>query len=151
MVFFFDYRTYKINNFLHQLQYLRQYYFKISAYIRILKKNAFPQSAKKIHAMTPTHKNVDAYIKSFDGRTQKILEQVRQAIQAAVPEAAESISYAVFCLKKNPRPKPLKAVPVPYGRITDAIQRRIGPAGRRPQPQIELHVAPAETPLEHPR
>ncbi|PGH39532.1 MAG: hypothetical protein CRN43_08440, partial [Candidatus Nephrothrix sp. EaCA] len=54
--------------------------------------------------MTPTHKNVDAYIKSFDGRTQKILEQVRQTIQAAVPEAAESISYAMPAYKLNGKP-----------------------------------------------
>ena len=54
--------------------------------------------------MTPTHENVEAYIKSFDGRTQKILEQVRQTIQAAVPEAAESISYAMPAYKLNGKP-----------------------------------------------
>jgi uncharacterized protein YdhG (YjbR/CyaY superfamily) len=46
---------------------------------------------------------IDAYIAGFPPPTQKLLEQVRSAIQKAAPEAEEKISYAMpaFYLKGN--------------------------------------------------
>jgi uncharacterized protein YdhG (YjbR/CyaY superfamily) len=39
--------------------------------------------------------NIDEYIKTFPTDIQAILEKVRQAIQKAAPEAAETISYGI--------------------------------------------------------
>jgi len=38
---------------------------------------------------------IDEYISTFPGEIQDALEKVRQAIQKAAPEAAETISYAI--------------------------------------------------------
>lgn len=38
---------------------------------------------------------IDTYIATFPKSTQKILEQIRTAIQNAVPEATEAIKYAI--------------------------------------------------------
>lgn len=39
--------------------------------------------------------SIDAYIAGFPSETQKILQKVRETIQAAAPEARETISYAI--------------------------------------------------------
>jgi len=44
-------------------------------------------------------KTVDEYISTFPPDTQAVLQQVRQAIKAAVPEAEEVISYQIPALK----------------------------------------------------
>ncbi|MCE9539686.1 MAG: DUF1801 domain-containing protein [Bacteroidetes bacterium] len=48
-------------------------------------------------------KNIDEYIAGFPKDIQKILEQVRSTIKKAVPEAEETISYAIptFTLNGN--------------------------------------------------
>ncbi|MES2138613.1 MAG: DUF1801 domain-containing protein [Bacteroidota bacterium] len=48
-------------------------------------------------------KNIDEYIAGFPKEVQKILEQVRSTIKKAVPEAEETISYAIptFTLNGN--------------------------------------------------
>ena len=38
---------------------------------------------------------IDAYIRAFPAATQALLEQVRQAIRTAAPEATETISYGI--------------------------------------------------------
>lgn len=45
--------------------------------------------------MNAKPENIDAYIASFPPITQKILQQVRETIQKAAPEAKEKISYAM--------------------------------------------------------
>lgn len=47
--------------------------------------------------------SIDAYIKKFPPKTQKVLKQLRQTIKAAAPEAAETINYAIptFTLSGN--------------------------------------------------
>lgn len=42
-----------------------------------------------------TYKNVDEYISNFPEGVQEILQKVRATIQAAIPEAEESISYGI--------------------------------------------------------
>jgi uncharacterized protein YdhG (YjbR/CyaY superfamily) len=44
-------------------------------------------------------KNADEYIATFPKDVQRILEQIRQTIQAAVPEAEEVISYQLPAFK----------------------------------------------------
>jgi len=39
--------------------------------------------------------DVDSYISSFPGETQKLLERIRQTINKAAPEAKESINYGI--------------------------------------------------------
>ncbi|RZL42442.1 MAG: DUF1801 domain-containing protein [Pedobacter sp.] len=51
-----------------------------------------------------TFKNVDEYIASFPPETQTILEQIREIIKKAAPEAEESISYAMPAYKLNGKP-----------------------------------------------
>ena len=48
-------------------------------------------------------KDIDDYISSFPENTQKLLEQVRETIRKAAPEAIEKISYAMptFYLNGN--------------------------------------------------
>ncbi len=48
--------------------------------------------------------SVDAYIKSFDKELQEVLQQVREVIQAAAPDAAEEISYAMPAYKIGGKP-----------------------------------------------
>jgi uncharacterized protein YdhG (YjbR/CyaY superfamily) len=58
----------------------------------------------KIKAMpTSKPKNIDEYIAAFPSETQEILEQVRQTIKKAAPNAKEKISYAIptFTLNGN--------------------------------------------------
>jgi uncharacterized protein YdhG (YjbR/CyaY superfamily) len=45
--------------------------------------------------------NVDEYIASFSGNTQRMLEEIRSTIQKAAPEATELISYAMPTYKLN--------------------------------------------------
>ncbi len=49
------------------------------------------------------YSNIDDYIGEFSLETQAILQQIRQAIKQAAPEAQETISYGVptFTLGKN--------------------------------------------------
>lgn len=49
----------------------------------------------------PTARNVDEYISWFPEKTQKRLEEVRMKIQKLVPEAEETISYAIPAFKLN--------------------------------------------------
>ena len=42
---------------------------------------------------------IDEYIASFPSQTKEYLNQIREAIQIAVPEAEESISYAMPAFK----------------------------------------------------
>jgi uncharacterized protein YdhG (YjbR/CyaY superfamily) len=44
---------------------------------------------------TPKPKDIDEYIAGFPKETQKILKQIRATIKEAVPQAEESISYAI--------------------------------------------------------
>ena len=52
-------------------------------------------------------KTVDQYIAQFPPETQKLLQQVREAILATAPDAVESISYAMPAYK-------LKGWPLAY-------------------------------------
>ncbi len=45
--------------------------------------------------------DIDAYIVTFPKHVQKILEQVRQIIKKAAPQAEETISYAMPAFKLN--------------------------------------------------
>lgn len=45
--------------------------------------------------MEVTYKNIDDYIASFDTETQEILQQIRQVVHEAAPEAVEDIRYAM--------------------------------------------------------
>lgn len=47
---------------------------------------------------------IDKYISQFPKDTQQVLQQVRKAIQQAVPEAEESISYGMPGYKFNGKP-----------------------------------------------
>jgi uncharacterized protein YdhG (YjbR/CyaY superfamily) len=49
----------------------------------------------------PAFTTIDEYIATFPAETQKILQELRQSIHAAAPEAIEKISYAMpaFALK----------------------------------------------------
>lgn len=46
-------------------------------------------------------KSIDEYIATFPADVQKILEQYRQIIHKAVPEAEEAISYQIPCFQQN--------------------------------------------------
>lgn len=52
---------------------------------------------------TPTPINIDAYIAGFPKDIQVILEQIRETIKQAAPEATEAIKYAIptFMFKGN--------------------------------------------------
>lgn len=45
--------------------------------------------------------DTDTYISTFPKQTQKLLQQVRQAIKEAAPEAIELISYGMPAYKQN--------------------------------------------------
>ncbi|MGM9479101.1 iron chaperone [Pedobacter sp. GSP4] len=49
----------------------------------------------------PKAQNIDEYIADFPVATQKILQQVRETIHLAVPEAKEVISYGMPAFKQN--------------------------------------------------
>lgn len=49
----------------------------------------------------PKHENIAGYIASFPKDTQKTLKEIRAAIKKVVPEAEETISYAIPCFKLN--------------------------------------------------
>ncbi|MCC9073383.1 DUF1801 domain-containing protein [Flavobacterium sp. F-65] len=53
--------------------------------------------------ITPKSKTIDEYIAGFPSETQQILEQVRQTIKKAAPDAEEKISYVIptFTLNGN--------------------------------------------------
>jgi len=42
---------------------------------------------------------VDAYIKTFDGETQAILQKIRKIVKTAAPEAEEKNSYGMPAFK----------------------------------------------------
>jgi uncharacterized protein YdhG (YjbR/CyaY superfamily) len=44
---------------------------------------------------------IDEYISTFPGKIQAVLEKVRQAIQKAAPEAAETMSYGIPTFNLN--------------------------------------------------
>lgn len=46
-------------------------------------------------------KNIDEYIAGFPTETQKVMQLVRSAIKKVVPEAEETISYAMPTFKLN--------------------------------------------------
>lgn len=46
-------------------------------------------------------KSIDEYIATFPAETQRILEQYRQIIHEAVPEAQEVINYQIPCFNLN--------------------------------------------------
>ena len=49
----------------------------------------------------PVFTSIDEYIATFPEETQKALEEVRAAIQAAAPEAREKISYQIGAFELN--------------------------------------------------
>lgn len=49
-------------------------------------------------------KNIDEYIAGFPSETRAILEQVRDTIKQAAPQAEETISYAIPTFKLNEKP-----------------------------------------------
>lgn len=49
-------------------------------------------------------KSVDDYIAQFPPETQKLLQQVREAVLETAPHAVESISYAMPAYKLNGKP-----------------------------------------------
>jgi uncharacterized protein YdhG (YjbR/CyaY superfamily) len=49
----------------------------------------------------PKPENIDQYIADFPIETQKLLQQIREAIHKAVPEAKEVISYGMPAFKQN--------------------------------------------------
>jgi uncharacterized protein YdhG (YjbR/CyaY superfamily) len=53
----------------------------------------------KTHLMQQTPASVDAYLQSFPEEIQTILQQIRDTIKAAAPEAVESIAYAMPAYK----------------------------------------------------
>ena len=50
---------------------------------------------------TKTFESIDEYIASFPTTIQKILQQLRQVIRDAAPEAKEAISYQIPTFKLN--------------------------------------------------
>lgn len=57
----------------------------------------------KSHIAKNDTKTVDAYIGGFPPRTQKMLKQLRDIIQATAPQAKESISYGMPYYSYNGR------------------------------------------------
>ncbi len=49
----------------------------------------------------PKPENIDQYIANFPVETQKLLQQIRETIHQAVPEAKEVISYGMPAFKRN--------------------------------------------------
>lgn len=49
----------------------------------------------------PKPENIDQYIANFPIETQKLLQQIRETIHKAVPEAKEIISYSMPAFKQN--------------------------------------------------
>ena len=45
------------------------------------------------------YKTIDEYIKTFPKETQKLLEQMRQTIKRAAPEATEAMAYGIPTFK----------------------------------------------------
>lgn len=48
-----------------------------------------------------TAKDIDSFIADFPKETQKLLQQVRETIQKAAPEAQETINYGIPTFKLN--------------------------------------------------
>ena len=51
--------------------------------------------------MKTQYKTIDEYIKTYPTNIQSILEQMRQTIRKAAPEASEAISYQMPAFKLN--------------------------------------------------
>ena len=51
--------------------------------------------------MAPQFETIDEYIKTFPKDVQQILENIRQTIRKAAPEAVEAISYQMPTFKLN--------------------------------------------------
>ena len=51
--------------------------------------------------MKTQFKTIDEYIESFPADTRRTLEQIRQAVREAAPQAAEAISYRMPAFKLN--------------------------------------------------
>ncbi len=49
----------------------------------------------------PKPENIDQYIANFPAATQKLLQQVRETIHLAVPDAKEVISYGMSAFKQK--------------------------------------------------
>lgn len=52
-------------------------------------------------ADTAAYPTIDAYIQSFPVETRAVLEQVRQAIHHAAPDAVEAMSYGIPTFDRN--------------------------------------------------
>jgi uncharacterized protein YdhG (YjbR/CyaY superfamily) len=76
---------------------------------------------------------VDAYIRSFPDDTRAILEQVRQAIKRAAPDAVEIISYGIPAFDRNGKhlvffagwKRHISLYPIPAG--DSALQQELAP------------------------
>jgi uncharacterized protein YdhG (YjbR/CyaY superfamily) len=55
----------------------------------------------KAPSVSRKSKTIDEYIKKFPSEVQKLLEEMRETIHAAAPEAAEVISYGIPTFKLN--------------------------------------------------
>lgn len=83
-------------------------------------------------------KTIDRYIKTFPPDVRSILEKMRQTIQEVIPDATESIGYAIPAFKLNSRyvvyfagwKQHVSIYPIPSGDKT--FQKQISPyvAGR---------------------
>jgi uncharacterized protein YdhG (YjbR/CyaY superfamily) len=51
--------------------------------------------------MTTTYKNIDEYIEQCPESVRPMLQQIRQAIHEAAPDAKETISYSMPAFKQN--------------------------------------------------
>ena len=49
----------------------------------------------------PAPATIDEYISGFPPEVQVVLQQIRQAVQSAAPEAEEAISYQIPAFKQN--------------------------------------------------
>jgi uncharacterized protein YdhG (YjbR/CyaY superfamily) len=52
-------------------------------------------------AKKPNPRTVDEYIARFSPEVQEVLKKIRHAIQAAAPEAEETLSYRIPAFKQN--------------------------------------------------
>ena len=77
------------------------------------------------------YKTIDEYIATVPKETQKILEEIRATIKAAVPEAEEKISYQIPTFELNGRnlvhfaawKKHVSLYPIPAG--NEAFEKKI--------------------------
>jgi uncharacterized protein YdhG (YjbR/CyaY superfamily) len=63
-----------------------------------------PPSTAAMNQKAAVPDTVDAYLASFPDDTRRLLEEVRAALRSAIPDAVDSISYAIPALKVAGRP-----------------------------------------------